>query len=308
MDVPEISIILPVYFGEETLQATLDSLLNQTFQNFELLICVDGSQDRSNEIIQNMKDGRIKLFKNSQNLGIGRTLNRLVYQAHPLSQYIAIAEQDDWYYPDRLEVQRNFLEKHQDFGMVSGVAEHFDGKKVTTVFPGLLHHGEPYPENPKQMFLLNYREQIKVVNSCLMIRKKMHQDHGLYFTQHHLTVSVDWVYILRFSLLSKIGGLPRPLVRLSRREDRKTASKNSQAQSRAARELIRSAYYEFPNIISRADFKYALNTQIFLEMKGVGFPMVLLKMLEMLLMNPFDPRVKEVCFWILNKIGKKIQR
>src|SRR5690606_23398172 len=157
------------------------------------------------------------ILKNSINRGLGPTMNRLVQQAK--GEYVAIAEQDDYYYPERLERQIAVLDHDDCIGLVSGIAEFWNGQRVTGHFPGMLFKGQSYPEGV-DMFLLNYRNHLKVVNSCIMFRKAVHIDNGLYFTQHYPSVSVDWAYILRFSLVSKIHGLHHILVRLDRRGNR----------------------------------------------------------------------------------------
>lgn len=290
MNNPTVSIVLPIYNGESTLEATVKSLLNQTFQDFEILACIDGSNDGSFEILSSIKDNRIKIFTNKVNMGIGRTLNKLIYKSNPHSKYIAIAEQDDYYYPYRIEKQVEFLDSNPNFGLVSGIAEFFDGNTVTSLFPGLLVNGGQYPEDPIEMFLLNYRNQIKVVNSCMMIRKDVHIENGLYFSQHFPSISVDWSYILRFSLISKIYGLPDILVRIDRRPNRNSVTKNKESQFSAARELIRSFRYEYPQIISNSDYRYAKTTQHLLELSAKGKANYLLFLAFYLGQNPFDQR------------------
>ncbi|MDQ3393238.1 MAG: glycosyltransferase [Bacteroidota bacterium] len=176
-----ISIILPIYNGEKTLLNTLKSLQNQTVQKFELIACIDGTNDGSEQILRDQNDVKIKIIKNKQNLGLGRTLNRLISHCSPETEYIAIAEQDDYYIPERLALQMDVLDTHPKVGLVTGVAEHYDGKN-STYFPGLLAKGNSYPTDPIEMLKLNFREQIKVVQTCMMFRKSVHQDNGLYFT------------------------------------------------------------------------------------------------------------------------------
>ncbi len=73
---PAISVLMPVYNSERFLPEAIDSILNQTFQDFEFLIIDDGSTDNSLEIIRSYKDPRIQLYQNDQNSGISPTLNR----------------------------------------------------------------------------------------------------------------------------------------------------------------------------------------------------------------------------------------
>ena len=260
-----VSVILPIYNGEKTLIATLDSLVEQTFQDFELIACIDGTRDGSESILERYsnKFKQLKILINQKNRGLGPTMNRLVYESS--GEYIAVAEQDDYYYTDRLALQVEKLDDEPSIGLVSGMSEFFNGNKITFEFPGLLKSGKQYPVG-KEMFLLNYRKQIKVVNSCMMFRKSVHVDNGLYFTQHHPSISVDWTYVLRFSLVSKIVGISKILVRLDRRANRDSVTSNHSKQFRASRELIKNFYYEFPELISQEDFRYAMNTQRNLEL------------------------------------------
>jgi glycosyltransferase involved in cell wall biosynthesis len=269
----KVSVILPVYNGADTIASTLDSLVNQTFSDFEVIACIDGSKDASAQILNqySSKFQKLTILNNLVNRGLGPTMNRLLHQTN--GAYVAVAEQDDYYYPNRLQLQVETLDKDQSIGMVSGISEFWDGTQVTGEFPGLLVHGRQYPEGV-EMFKLNYRKQIKVVNSCMMFRKAVHVDNGLYFTQHYPSVSVDWTYILRFSLISKIYGLNKALVRLDRRSDRNSVTSNKRKQFEATRELIRSFAYEYPDIINVADYNYALRSQYYMEIcskSGIDF-------------------------------------
>ncbi|MDN5211443.1 glycosyltransferase family 2 protein [Fulvivirgaceae bacterium BMA12] len=288
---PRVSIVLPIYNGEQTLQNTLDSLFAQTFQDFEIVACIDGSKDNSLNILKSYNDDRIKIIINKINLGLGRTMNRLVNYCHPESEYIAIAEQDDWYYPYRLEKQVEVLDTDEKIGMVSGVAEHYDGNKVTFTFPELLVKGEQYPRDHREMFLLNFREQIKVVNTCMMIRKSVHADNGLYFSQHYPNIPIDWQYVLRFSLVSYVHGIREPLVLFDKRTDRDSVTTKKKKMHRAARELIRNAYWEFENDISKKDYQYAMITQILLEGRQSSIITYFFRLIEALGRDPFDRRI-----------------
>ena len=105
-----VSVILPIYNGEKTLKETLESLVSQTYQDFELVACIDGTHDRSRDILESFRDrfSKLTLLHNEKNLGLGPTMNRLV--AHTSGEYIAVAEQDDYYYPNRLQLQVDLLD------------------------------------------------------------------------------------------------------------------------------------------------------------------------------------------------------
>lgn len=262
-----VSVILPIYNGAKTLTKTLDSLMAQNYSDFEVIACIDGSIDASEDILKQyaLKFNKLTILKNEINRGLGPTMNRLVHQAK--GDYIAIAEQDDYYYPERLQLQVELLDKDQSIGLVSGIAEFCNGDIVHGKFPGILVRGEQYPKGVA-MFILNYKYHIKLVNSCMMFRKSVHVDNGLYFTQHYPSVSVDWTYILRFSLLSNIYGLNQTLVRLDRRPDRNSVTSNKTKQFKATRELLRSFAYEYAHIIKDEDYNFAMRSQYLLEISS----------------------------------------
>ena len=297
-DVPQISILLPVYNCSD-LKPTLDSVLNQTYKNFELLICDDGSS--KDKLDLDFKDARIKTFRNQKNIGLGATLNKLLRLSHRGSRYFSTIEQDDIYKPEFLANCISFLNNHPDYGLVSGISEFWDGDKTTYRFPGLISQGYDYPFGRK-MFLLNYKEQIKVPQTSMLVRKNIHIDHKLAFSTKYHSLSVDWDYILRFSLVSKIKGLNKTFVIQDRRRDRSSLTTKSILVSKTARRLIFDFYNEFPNLISKKDYKYALATQLYRELGNYYF----LARLKFIFFNIIllDPDKKR----LVNRIKKEIKK
>jgi len=113
---PDVSVLMPVYNGASYLIEAIDSILNQTFTNFEFIIIDDGSTDNSVEIVRNYSDTRINLYVNETNKGIVYTLNRGIdLSKAPL---IARMDADDVSLPDRLEKQYDFLINHPDYSLV----------------------------------------------------------------------------------------------------------------------------------------------------------------------------------------------
>ena len=115
---PDISIILPVYNSGKYLEESIESILNQTFDNFELIIVYDKSNDNSKEIIEKyMKiDKRIIFIENETKSGIVNALNKGLEIAR--GQYIARMDSDDISLSDRLETEYLFLENNKDYFLV----------------------------------------------------------------------------------------------------------------------------------------------------------------------------------------------
>jgi glycosyltransferase involved in cell wall biosynthesis len=111
-----ITVLMPVYNGEKYLREAIDSILNQTFTDFEFLIVDDGSTDNSVEIINSYQNSRINLVKNDKNEGLVYTLNRGLSLAK--GEYIARMDCDDISLPERLKKQIDFLDSNSEIAVV----------------------------------------------------------------------------------------------------------------------------------------------------------------------------------------------
>lgn len=114
---PLVSVLMPVYNAQEYLGSALQSILEQSFKDFEFLIMDDGSVDESSRILKyySARDLRIKVIK-QKNQGITNSLNSLIKLA--LGEFIARMDADDIAYPERLEKQIQYLQEHPDVGVV----------------------------------------------------------------------------------------------------------------------------------------------------------------------------------------------
>ncbi len=117
---PKISVILPVYNAARFLRESLDSILNQTFEDFEIIAVDDGSVDGSQYILKQYqkRDQRLKVYYNNSNLGVSRTANRAIQLAK--GDYIARMDADDVMIKSRLEIQYKFLKNNPEYILVGG--------------------------------------------------------------------------------------------------------------------------------------------------------------------------------------------
>lgn len=104
---PLISVIIPAYNVDNYIENCISSISNQSYDNIEILICDDGSTDRSKEIILSIQDPRIRFFENQENKGVVYTRNLLLREAK--GSYIMLQDADDRSHPERIEKQLNFL-------------------------------------------------------------------------------------------------------------------------------------------------------------------------------------------------------
>lgn len=126
---PKISVIMGIYNCASTLEEALNSLLSQTYQDFEVIMCDDGSSDNTIAVAEKYCQrypNRFLLLKNEINLGLNKTLNKCLKQAS--GEYIARMDGDDISLPTRFEKEVNFLDNHPDFSIVATKMIYFDEK------------------------------------------------------------------------------------------------------------------------------------------------------------------------------------
>lgn len=115
---PVVSIVMPVYNAEPYLAEAINSILAQTWKDFELIVVDDGSTDRSMEIIRTFDDKRIRYVRNERNHGVAASRNRGVHLSR--GEFVAQMDQDDIARPCRIAKQVSYLRKHPDIGMCGG--------------------------------------------------------------------------------------------------------------------------------------------------------------------------------------------
>jgi glycosyltransferase involved in cell wall biosynthesis len=123
---PLVSVFIPVYNAEGYIEDAIDSVLNQTYQNFEIIVLNDGSTDQTQHILKELakKDERIKIYKNEQNLGLTLTRNKGINLCK--GEYIALLDADDLMVKQRIEKQIDFLKTNPDYDAVSSWMQIFD--------------------------------------------------------------------------------------------------------------------------------------------------------------------------------------
>lgn len=201
MNIPKVSVILPVYNGLPYLEDAINSVLRQTFQDFELLIINDGSTDGSAAVIEKFKDPRIH-FLQQKNIGLAATLNKAVSLAK--GQYIARQDQDDVYFPTRLQQQVAYLDENLDAAMVGTAAEIWVGNERSE---RLLRH--PVDDASIRFGLLfdNY-----FIHSSVMVRRPVLEKVGGYTEDKSRQPPEDYELWSRVMRSYKVANLPEVLM------------------------------------------------------------------------------------------------
>lgn len=126
-----VSVIMAVYNCEKTVSQAIESILNQTYQDIQFIICNDCSTDNTAKIVKEYADNytdKIVFIENKKNLMLPSSLNHCL--EYVTGKYVARMDGDDYSYPDRLEKQVSFLKNNPDFDLVGTGMEIFDGKKT----------------------------------------------------------------------------------------------------------------------------------------------------------------------------------
>lgn len=124
--IPQVSIIMPVYNTAPFLREAMDSMLSQTFSDFELIVLNDCSPDNAEEILDAYDDPRIVRYRGEKNVGLSNVLNIGIELAR--GKYIARMDSDDISLPNRLQVQVDYLEAHPEIDLVSAGMQLFGDK------------------------------------------------------------------------------------------------------------------------------------------------------------------------------------
>lgn len=166
---PRVTVLMSVYNGEQYLREALNSILNQTFTDFEFLIINDGSTDHSVTIIESYKDPRIHLIHNEARQGLPAALNRGIELAQ--GEYIARMDSDDISMPSRLEKQVAFMDENPKIGVSGTWIQHFGDTDKTIRLPT-----DPELIRCNLLFGINY-----LAHPTIILRKKDFINHNLFY-------------------------------------------------------------------------------------------------------------------------------
>lgn len=170
MNTPRVSILMPIYNVEPYLREAVDSILNQTFADFELICLDDCSPDNSAEILDTYSDPRIVRYYGEKNQGLANVLNIGMDMAR--GEYVARMDSDDISLPDRLQVQVDYLDNHSNVDLCSCGMQLFGNRDETWV-------RESNPEDVKITALFFS----PILHASSMWRRNRWDEHHLRFRQ-----------------------------------------------------------------------------------------------------------------------------
>lgn len=219
---PAVTVLFPVYNSQHYVRAAIDSILAQTWRDFELLIINDASTDASRSIITTYTDPRIRLVDNPTNLGLTRSLNQGLHLAR--GTFIARQDSDDLSHPTRIEQQVTFMQHHPEVPLLGSRARLID------------EHGSIITNSFLSTFLtsaVGIRWQLMFenafVHSAVMFRRDLVRDvFGGY--DERFRQAQDYELWSRIARTHAIRNLPAPLVDL-RKSSTSVSARNPQASN-----------------------------------------------------------------------------
>jgi len=194
---PKISVIMPLYNAEKYVEKSIESILNQTYKDFELVIVNDQCTDQSVKIVENIHDSRIRLFHNEVNQGIAYTRNKGIELAQ--GEYIALMDDDDIADLSRMEIESMYLDEHRDIDVVGGRHCEIDEHDK------ILHLIKEPLNNPNYIraYLMLYNA---VANGSAMIRREFIDKYNIRYADNCFGME-DYKFWIDCSINGKISNI-----------------------------------------------------------------------------------------------------
>ncbi len=254
----KISVVIPTYNSEKTIKETIDSVLNQTFADFELIIINDGSQDSTLDIVSQIQDSRLKIFS-FENAGGNVSRNRGLHQA--TGEFVSFLDADDIWTPDKLANQLKALQENVDAKVAYSWTDYID-ENGDFLFSGTHNtfNGDVYEKLLVNNFLENG-------SNPLIYRKALIELAGF---DESLKAAQDWDMWLRLAAKYNFVGVPS--VDILYRVSANSLSTNLVRQEQACLQVLEHAYKARPSISKNIWYLSLANLYKYLTCKALQQP------------------------------------
>jgi GT2 family glycosyltransferase len=207
---PKVSVCVPVYNGAQYIRDCINSILSQSFSDFELIFINDASTDNSKEIIYSFSDPRIKYFENERNLGLIGNWNKCLELSN--GYYVCIFHQDDVMSPDNLEKKVALLELEKRVGLVFSDTLVIDPAKriVSNHWFELLDPNVDFIKPGRSFFDLMFRNMNLICCPSVMARRECYENVGGFDAR--LPFTGDMEMWMRIALFYDVAYLSEPLI------------------------------------------------------------------------------------------------
>lgn len=239
---PRVSVAMSVYNGAAYLHEAIESILAQTFSDFEFIIIDDASTDETSTIIKSYDDSRIVLLHNENNEGLALSLNRAIDVAR--GTYLARMDADDISMPNRLKEQVRFLDEHPDIVLVGAYAQILDSSVVMR-----------QPTQPGDI-AVNLLFRTSLIHPTAVFRRNFLEQYHLRYDPVFRQTQ-DYELFTRIARLGKIANIPSVLLRY-RQHDKQTSSEKLANQLESARTIMRREFEMLSIHVSEEEIDVAI--------------------------------------------------
>lgn len=224
---PLVSVVMPTYNAERYISVAIESILNQTYSNWELIVINDGSTDSTPILVQNfiLQDSRIRIVNHDSNKGLIEARNRGLNEAS--GKYIANLDSDDISHANRLAVQVDFLERNVDSLLVGSACEVVDSEARKT---GSIDRDLPNDHIPVILLFSNY-----FINSTVMFRAAAVKEVGY---AKDIPIAEDYGLFVALSKQGRLANLNQKLIDY-RLHDDNISLRSAEEMGKAEREIQR---------------------------------------------------------------------
>ena len=268
-----ISIILPVFNCEKYIDKSINSILNQSYRNFELIIINDGSTDKSENIIKSFRDKRIRYYS-QENQGLAKSINQGIKLAR--HEYIARQDADDISLPQRLEKQITYLQSNPNCNLLGTWAKIINEDKITNRY--LIHPSTNSGCVYKLLFDCCF------THTSVMIRKSIFKEVGTFNENNDKVPPEDYEMWSRIAKKSNVANIPEVLVYFREHSSSMSYNKPLKLRYNAAKISIDNILYfsgqeNYKIANSIATIYYGLDNILdekinFLEIKNLLFSII----------------------------------
>ncbi|MUG99149.1 glycosyltransferase [Scytonema sp. UIC 10036] len=231
---PKVSVVIPAYNAIAYLPETMESVLSQTYDSFEVIVVNDGSLDETEQWVAQIQDPRVKLIS-QENQGLSGARNTGIF--HARGDYIAFLDSDDIWEPTKLEKQASILDECPEVGLVYTWVAYINEQSQST---GKVFKHQAEGDVWKKLTEHNIVE----CGSVAMVRRSCFENCGV-FDRSLVSFVEDWDMWLRIASKYPFKVVKEPLVYYRQRSN--SASKNWEAMEQSFRIVIEKAFASVPN-------------------------------------------------------------
>ncbi|MCS7214284.1 MAG: glycosyltransferase [Candidatus Calescibacterium sp.] len=242
-----VSVIIPTYNRAHLVRKSIESVLNQTYRNVEVIVVDDGSNDNTEEVVKSIKDKRVKYIKHERNYGPAHARNTGVNSAE--GEFIAILDSDDLYMPQKIEKQIELF-KSESIGGVYCDSYNDAGKEIT-YRPMPKVRGYVY----KQMLYLGI-----CIPTFLFRAKYVKQIGGFDETTDKMCKMMDDIdFLIRISRVCEFDYIPEPLIVINRNPEHSRLSGKKRCTVEAWVYLLNKYKSDMMSLLGKSflDFRYS---------------------------------------------------